>query len=64
MLSIEHCREKLEKYGKKYSDDQIREIRKTLYKLAECQIHDNNTREQNENNINEKCNSLYESIYR
>jgi len=45
MLSIEHCRKRLEKYGKRYSDEQIREIRDTLYKFAECQINDNNARE-------------------
>ena len=40
MLSIEHCRKRLEKYGKKYTDDQIREIRDALYLFAKCQIKD------------------------
>lgn len=40
MLSIEHCRKKLEKYGKKYTDEEIREIREILYRFATCQLKD------------------------
>lgn len=54
MLSIEHCRKRLEKYGKKYSDEQIKEIRDTLYKFAECQINDNNARENSGDNQGKK----------
>lgn len=54
MLSIEHCRKRLEKYGKKYSDEQIKEIRDTLYKFAECQINDNNARENSGDNQEKK----------
>ena len=35
MLSIEYCRKKLEKNGKKYTDEEIYSIRKKLYALAE-----------------------------
>lgn len=40
MISIEQCRKKLEKYGKKYSDEQILEIRDTLYQIAKHQLKD------------------------
>ena len=35
MLSIEHCRQQLEKYGKKYTDQQIEEIRDKLYQICQ-----------------------------
>jgi len=34
MFSIEHCRKKLEKYGKKYTDEQVKDIRELLYFFA------------------------------
>ncbi len=40
MISIEQCRKKLEKYGKKYSDEQILEIRDQLYLIAKHQLKD------------------------
>ena len=43
MLSIEHCRKQLEKYGKKYTDYQIEEIRDKLYLFANVQINHSKT---------------------
>jgi len=43
MLSIEHCRKLLEKYGKKYTDQQIQEIREKLYLFADIQINHTKT---------------------
>lgn len=40
MLSIKHCKNQLEKYGKKYTDKQVKEIREFLYQLAELQKKD------------------------
>ena len=34
MVSIEKCREVLNKSGKKYTENQIREIRESLYVMA------------------------------
>lgn len=34
MLSIEQCRKKLEAYGKRYTDEEVAEIREHLYYLA------------------------------
>ncbi len=34
MLSIEHCKKRLEQYGRKYTDEQVKEIRDLLYFFA------------------------------
>jgi hypothetical protein len=39
MLSIEHCRKKLEKYGEKYTDEEIIAIREQLYILADVEVN-------------------------
>jgi len=56
MLSIEHCRKRLEKYGKKYTDEQINQIRDKLYFFADLQI--NHSKEKKD----EKCNNLRKGI--
>jgi len=43
MLSLEHCGKQLEKYGKKYTDQQIEEIRKKLHLFADIQINHSKT---------------------
>ena len=42
MISIEQCRKKLEKYGRKFYDEQILESRDTLYQIAKHQLKDLN----------------------
>ena len=39
-MSIERCRKKLEKYDKAYADEQILEVRDTLYLIAKHQLQD------------------------
>lgn len=56
MLSIEHCRKKLEKYGKKYSDEEVEQIREKLYFFADIQINHSN------NGKHEECNNLHKSV--
>ncbi len=60
MLSLEKCRELLNKKEKKYTDEQILEIRDFCYKLAEIEY------EAYLNFIkNEKASdNLHESLYR
>ena len=38
MISIERCREILGKYGKELTNEEIKQIRETLYLFAEIQI--------------------------
>ena len=38
MLSIERCREILKEYGKELTNEEIKQIRETLYLFAEIQI--------------------------
>ena len=38
MLSIERCREILKEYGKKLTNEEIKQIRETLYLFAGIQI--------------------------
>ena len=42
MISIEQCRKKLEKYGRKFYYEQILESRDTLYQIAKHQLKDLN----------------------
>lgn len=56
MLSIEECRKELEKHGEKHTDEEIREIRDTLYLFAKHQIRDI------ESAHNEKCNNLHTGL--
>ncbi len=39
MLSIEQCKKQLQKSGKTYTDEQVKEIRHQLYKLANLEYH-------------------------
>ena len=54
MLSIEHCKKRLEKYGKKYTDEQVKEIREFLYQLAELQKKDYESRDNNKIEIRKR----------
>jgi hypothetical protein len=39
MLSIEKCKQLLKQSGKTYTDDEIKQIRKLLYKICELDYH-------------------------
>ena len=41
MLSIQKCKNELEKNGDKYSDEEIEQIREMLYRLATIQYESN-----------------------
>lgn len=38
MLSLEKCKQILNQKGKKYTDDQVKEIRNMMYQLAELML--------------------------
>lgn len=40
MLSLEYCKKKLEKSGKSYTDEEVKQIRDLLYRIAKHQIRD------------------------
>lgn len=48
MLTIEYCRKVLEKYGEKYTDEEIIQIRDQLYELAKYHIADMEIKERRE----------------
>ncbi len=56
MLSIEHSRKRLEKNGKKYTDEQIKAIRDKLYLFAEIQINHSEAGKYNDLNISRNKN--------
>ena len=59
MLSIDECKKILNKTERKYTTEQIKEIRLTLYKLAD--IVDTENYIQNEQLNRKKSNSLQKS---
>ena len=59
MLSIEECRKILNKTEPKYTTEQIKEIRLTLYKLSEIVYTEKNN--QNEKLKRKKSDSLQKS---
>ena len=59
MLSIDECKKILNKTERKYTTEQIKEIRLTLYKLADIVYTENYI--QNEQLNREKSNSLQKS---
>ena len=59
MLSIDECKKILNKTEQKYTTEQIKEIRLTLYKLADIVYKENNS--QNEQLNRKKSNSLQKS---
>lgn len=60
MLSLEKCRELLNKKGKNYTDEQILEIRDFCYKLAEIEYEEYLNKIKDE----KASDNLYESLYR
>jgi hypothetical protein len=56
MLSIETCEKILNQKGKKYSSDQVKVIRETLYFLAHLSFENHLT--------NEKSSNLHKSVDR
>jgi hypothetical protein len=55
MLSIEHCRKTLEKNGKKgLTNQQVEEIRKTLYLFADIQLHHSHIKKDHKSEAQEK----------
>ena len=59
MLSLEHCKKTLEKNGRQYTDEQVKNIREFLYFIAEIQ-YNNFKNGQN----NEECDNLHKGIDR
>lgn len=59
MLSIDECKKILNKTEQKYTTEQIKEIRLTLYKLADIVYTENHI--QNEQLNRKKSNSLQKS---
>ena len=59
MLSIDECKKILNKTERKYTTEQIKEIRLTLYKLADIVYTENHI--QNEQLNRKKSNSLQKS---
>ena len=59
MLSIDECKKILNKTEQKYTTEQIKEIRLTLYKLADIVYTERNN--QNEKLNRKKSNSLQKS---
>ncbi len=39
MLNLTECKKQLQKNGKTYTDEQVKEIRQQLYKLAALEYH-------------------------
>lgn len=57
MLSVEVCKKALNKNSKKFTDEQIKQIRDLLYALATIEYEASK-----KNNHEQKCDNIYESV--
>jgi len=58
LINLKKCKRILRQNGENYSDEQVKKIRQFLYQMAELDY-----KLFKQNQVNEKCNNLYQSKY-